>query len=163
MSGQYEWRGNGDISDLRATAGFAVPGGASEDDPVSRDSASSSSHGFHPDRDRLYERKTPDDWYAHDSDTDNLPGYPEQEDVEATRNEDHKQRYAEKNARIEALKFEVEKTRHEDLQLQADTRRGEEKLARMKSELKRLQPQQTKEQPPEFYMRPAKVKKGKKK
>jgi hypothetical protein len=136
---------------------------AHADDPDARDSASSSPHGFHPDGDRLCERKTPDDWYAHDSDTDNIPGYPEQEDVKATRDEDHKQRYAEKNARIEALKFEVEKTRHEDLQLQADTRRVGEKLARMKSELKRLQPQQANEEPPEFYMRPAKVKKGKKK
>ncbi|KAH3974284.1 hypothetical protein HBH70_208110 [Parastagonospora nodorum] len=163
MSDRYEWRGNGDISGPRATAGFAVSGRASEDNPNPRYSASSSLHGFHPDRDRLYERKAPDNWYAHDSDTDNILGYPEQEGVEATRDEDHKQRYAEKNARIEALKFEVEKIRHEDLQLQADTRRGEEKLAKMKSELKRLQPQQTKEQPPEFYMRPAKVKKGKKK
>ncbi|EAT82329.2 hypothetical protein SNOG_09994 [Parastagonospora nodorum SN15] len=137
MSDRYEWRGNGDISGPRATAGFAVSGRASEASMAFILIAT----GYTNAKLRIIE----------------------QEGVEATRDEDHKQRYAEKNARIEALKFEVEKIRHEDLQLQADTRRGEEKLAKMKSELKRLQPQQTKEQPPEFYMRPAKVKKGKKK
>lgn len=128
----------------------------------STNSASFSLHSFYPDRNRLYERNAPDDRHAHDSAANDIPGFLRQ-DVEATRDEEHKRKCAEKNALIEALKFEVEKTRHEDLQLQADTRQGEEKLARMKAELKRLQPQQEKEQLMEFYMRPAKVKKGKKK
>lgn len=128
-----------------------------------RESSSSSLRGFHPDRDRLYERNTSGNFYAPHSDTDDIPGFLQQEDVETTRNKGYKRKCVEKNACIEALKFEVEKLRHEDLQLQADTRRGEEKLVRMKAELKRLQPQQAKEQPPEFYIRPAKVKKGKRK
>jgi len=73
----------------------------------------------------------------------------------------HKRLCAEKNARIEQLKAQVDAVREEDQHMQKETKKGEEKLKRLKIELEKVQPKK-KEEKLEFVMREAKGKKGKK-
>ena len=74
----------------------------------------------------------------------------------------HKRLCADKNARIEQLKAQVDAVREEDQHMQKETKKGEEKLKRLKIELEKVQPKK-KEEKLEFVMREAKGKKGKKK
>jgi hypothetical protein len=80
-----------------------------------------------------------------------------------TSEEEHMRLCTEKTKRIEVLKTAVRMVDMKEEQLQAETKEGEEKIAWMKAELERLQPKQERETPQEFFLKEAKVKKGKKK
>tara|TARA_R110002003_G_scaffold248_2_gene17634 strand:- start:37578 stop:38048 length:471 start_codon:yes stop_codon:yes gene_type:complete len=83
--------------------------------------------------------------------------------LEAETPEDkHKRVCAEKNAKIEKLKAEVDTVRKDDKQLQKEVNEQEKTLARLRKTLEAKKPKQEKETRQEFFIKEAKVKKGKK-
>ncbi|KAH7384330.1 hypothetical protein DE146DRAFT_792692 [Phaeosphaeria sp. MPI-PUGE-AT-0046c] len=74
----------------------------------------------------------------------------------------HAQLRDEKNAQIVALKADIEDVQKEEKQACKSTQSAEQKLRKLEAELLELQPKKE-DRPPEFFMKNAKPKKGKKK
>jgi outer membrane murein-binding lipoprotein Lpp len=82
--------------------------------------------------------------------------------LEAETPEDkYKRLCAEKNAKIEQLKAKVDTVRKDDEQLQKEVKEREKTLSRLRNTLEAKKPKQEKERRQEFFIKEAKVKKGK--